>query len=43
MKEVIEKEDGLCQDYLDDDVSYLIVQRVGSINFYVCEFLIYDL
>ena len=36
MKGVIEKEDGLCQEYLDEDVSYLIVQRVGSNNFYVC-------
>lgn len=36
MKQLIDKEDGLCQDYLDEDVSYLIIKRVGTRNYFVC-------
>ena len=38
LKRAIEKEDGSYSDMLDDDVTYLIVVKVGSRNYFVCSF-----
>ena len=38
LKRAIEKEDGSYSDMLDDDVTYLIVVKVGSRNYFVCFF-----
>ena len=35
LKRVIDKENGVYQEFLDEDVSYLIIKRVASRNYFV--------